>query len=245
MTAAAPPPFGGLEALEAALGAAFRDRRLLQGALTHQSFRNEVSGIDLPDNERLEYLGDAVIDFLAAEHLFRNLPQSREGELTALRAALVCEPSLAGFARQVELGTHLRLGRGEDASGGRERSPLLCDAFESVVGALFLDQGLDACRPVIERFIAPALVEILESRAHKDAKSRFQELAQRLWQATPHYVTVGAEGPDHARTFQIEVRVADQVWGRGSGRSKALAAQAAAHDALRGLEASMPEAAGG
>ena len=229
-------------ALEIRLGLVFKDRRLLLGALTHGSYRNEFGGVDLPDNERLEYLGDAVVDFLAAGLLFRRLPEAREGELTALRAALVCEASLARFARQLDLGASLRLGRGEAASGGRERSTLLCDAFESVIGALYLDSGLAAAAPVVEGLLSPALDLVLAERSSKDVKSSFQELAQRRWQQTPQYVTVEASGPDHARTFIVEARIADTVWGRGSGRSKAGAARAAAEEAL--ARAAMIEAEG-
>ncbi len=227
---AAPAVFADLERR---LGRAFRDRRLLLGALTHGSYRNEFGGADLPDNERLEYLGDAVVDFLAAGLLFRRLPAAREGELTSLRAALVCEASLARFARQLDLGPNLLLGRGESASGGRERPALLCDAFESVIGAMFLDSGLDAVTPLVEGLLGTALEQVLLERSSKDSKSSFQELAQRRWQQTPQYVTVETSGPDHARTFVVEVRVADTVWGRGSGRSKAVAARAAAEEALR------------
>lgn len=180
----APAAAGQAEAgaLEIRLGLVFKDRRLLLGALTHGSYRNEFGGVDLPDNERLEYLGDAVVDFLAAGLLFRRLPEAREGELTALRAALVCEASLARFARQLDLGASLRLGRGEAASGGRERSTLLCDAFESVIGALYLDSGLAAAAPVVEGLLSPALDLVLAERGGQDVKSSFQELAQRRWQ---------------------------------------------------------------
>lgn len=233
-----------LEALQGRLGVAFQDRRLLLGAVTHGSYRNECGGAgDLPDNERLEYLGDAVVDFVAADLLFRRLPAAREGELTALRAALVCEASLARFARDWGLGAALLLGRGEAASGGRERPTLLCDAFESVVGALYLDSGLAAAAPLVARLLSDALDRVLAERAHKDVKSGFQELAQRRWQTTPQYVTVDATGPDHQRTFVVEARIGDDVWGRGSGNSKALAARAAAEEALRRALAS--EAEGG
>lgn len=157
--------------------------------------------------------------------------------MTALRAALVCEASLARFARQLDLGRNLQLGRGESASGGRERPALLCDAFESVIGAMFLDSGLEAVTPLVEDLLSTALEQVLAERSSKDGKSSFQELAQRRWQQTPQYVTVEASGPDHARTFVVEARVADQVWGRGSGRSKSLAARAAAEEALRRVAA--------
>jgi len=231
-----------LQALEGRLGVVFKDRRLLLGAVTHGSFRNESgAALDLPDNERLEYLGDAVVDFVAADLLFRRLPAAREGELTALRAALVCEASLARFARGWDLGAALVLGRGEAASGGRERPTLLCDAFESVVGALYLDSGLAVAAPLVERLLGDALERVLVERAHKDVKSGFQELAQRRWQTTPVYVTVEATGPDHQRSFVVEARIGEQVWGRGRGNSKALAARAAAEEAMRRALASEAE----
>lgn len=231
-----------LERLEARLGHVFKDRSLLVGALTHGSHRNESGAKDLPDNERLEFLGDAVVDFVAADQLFRSLPRAREGELTALRAALVCEPSLAAFARELGLGGFLQLGKGEAASGGRDRATLLCDSFEALVGALYLDGGWDVAARFVAGFLLEAQARVLSERAHKDAKSRFQELTQRRWQATPSYVTVATSGPDHQRHFVVEVRVEETGWGRGEGRSKALAAQAAAEEALRRFAAQEAEA---
>lgn len=230
-----PAPEADIEALETRLGHRFADRALLLGALTHGSHRNENGAADLPDNERLEFLGDAVVDFVAADQLFRSLPAAREGELTALRAALVCEASLAGFARQLGLGAKLHLGRGEANSGGRERATLLCDSFESLVGALYLDGGWDVAARFVAGFLVEAQARVLAERALKDAKSRFQELAQKRWQTTPTYLTVESSGPDHQRIFVVEVRVGEAAWGRGSGRSKALAARAAAEEALRRL----------
>lgn len=221
-----------LDALEAALGLRFADRRLLLMALTHRSYLNESGPVDVQDNERLEFLGDALIDFVAGDYLYRRLPEAREGELTTLRASLVCEPALAGFARLLDLGAYLRLGRGEIAGGGRGRQTLLCNGFEAMVGAIFLDQGLDAAEQLVMRFLAPELDTVLQRQRLKDAKSRFQELAQREWQTTPRYITLEASGPDHAKSFVVQVKVGDVAWGRGEGRSKAIAAQLAAAEAL-------------
>ncbi len=230
MTRDAMPP--DLAALETAIGIAFRDRRLLRTALTHRSYLNEVAQADTADNERLEFLGDALVDFVAADHLYRHLPEAREGTLTTLRAALVRESALAGFARAIGLGGYLRLGRGEEASGGRTRPTLLCDAFEALVGAIYLDHGLAMVERFVVHFIEPELEAVLARAGDRDAKSLFQELAQRAWQTTPRYVTVSASGPDHAKSFVVQVLVGDTVWGEGTGSSKAEAAQAAAAAAL-------------
>jgi ribonuclease-3 len=221
-----------LEVLEAAIGHRFADPALLLSAVTHRSFLNEVDHPDSSDNERLEFLGDALIDFVAADHLFRRLPDAPEGELTALRAQLVCEPALAGFARRLDLGSHLRLGRGEDGSGGRERPAILCNAFEALVGAVYLDAGIATATTFVLGFLEGATRRVLAEESLKDAKSLFQELSQRAWQVTPAYLTVGESGPDHDKLFRVAVLVAGQEWGVGEGGSKAIAAQIAARQAL-------------
>ena len=218
------------------LGVEFRDMSLLSRALTHRSYLNENPGAALEDNERLEFLGDAVIDFIVAGFLYHRFPEMDEGELTALRAALVRAESLAGFARQFDLGRYLRLGLGEEENGGRERTPLLCATFEAVAGAIYLDHGLNAVRPLIERLIRPALEEIQAGELHKDAKSEFQVWAQARFNVTPHYRVSGSEGPDHARTFTVQVVVGQDIWGEGRGRSKQVAAQAAAAEAMARAE---------
>ena len=214
------------------LGVEFRDLSLLSRALTHRSYLNENPGAALEDNERLEFLGDAVIDFIVAGFLYHRFPEMDEGELTALRAALVRAESLAGFARQFDLGRYLRLGLGEEENGGRERPPLLCATCEAVAGASHPAHGLEAARPLIERLIRPALEEIQAGELHKDAKSEFQVWAQARFNVTPHYRVSGSEGPDHARTFTVQVMVGQDIWGEGRGRSKQVAAQAAAAEAM-------------
>lgn len=221
-----------LAALERRIGHAFARPELLRRALTHRSYLNETEELDVRDNERLEFLGDAVIGFLVGQQLFRDLPEAREGELTALRAALVRERALAGFARALGLGPLLRLGKGEDASGGRGRPAVLCDAFEALVGALYLDGGLEAAQALLAPLAAPELARVREERRHRDARSEFQEAVQARWQVTPRYETVGESGPDHDKRFQVRVCVEDRPWGLGEGRSKADAARAAARDAL-------------
>lgn len=214
------------------IGVEFNDFSLLSRALTHRSYLNENPGAILEDNERLEFLGDAVIDFVVAGYLYNRFPEMDEGELTSLRAALVCAETLATFARAIELGRYLRLGFGEEESGGRERTPLLCASFEAVMGAVYLDRGLEVTRPIIERTIQPMLEQIRAGSLHKDAKSEFQVWAQARFNQTPHYHVVASEGPDHARTFTVRVVVGSETWGEGQGRSKQAAAQAAAAEAL-------------
>jgi len=223
------------------LGVEFRDVSLLSRALTHRSYLNENPGSVLEDNERLEFLGDAVIDFVVAGFLYHHFPEMDEGELTALRAALVRAESLAAFARQIDLGRYLRLGLGEEENGGRERTPLLCATFEAVVGAIYLDHGLERARAFIDPLVRPALEHIRAGELYKDAKSEFQVWAQARYNITPHYRVSGSEGPDHARTFTVQVLVGPEVWGEGRGSSKQSAAQAAAAEAMRRAETTPEE----
>lgn len=216
------------------LGLSFTNLGLLTRALTHRSYLNENHHV-LEDNERLEFLGDAVLDFVVGAWVYHHCPEMPEGDLTRIRSALVCTDTLAAFARQLDLGVALRLGRGELASGGRERDTLLCAAFEAVIGALYLDAGI----PAVQRFIEPLLESVrdrvLDRAEIFDPKSTLQEWAQAQRLGTPHYHTVETSGPDHARTFVVEVRINDQVYGRGNGPSKHLAAQNAAQSALEAL----------
>lgn len=221
---------------EAALNLTFIDKALLQRALTHRSYINEHPDYPLEDNERLEFLGDAVLDFVTAEYLYHHFPEMPEGRLTNLRSALVRTERLAEFALNLELGKHLYLGRGEEESGGRERLAILCDAFEAVVGALYLDQGIEATRQFIHAVMEPALQEILESETDKDPKSRLQELAQSHYRVTPTYRTVKEEGPDHAKEFTVAAMIGQKIYGQGTGFSKQTAAQAAAKKALELLQ---------
>lgn len=222
-----------LRRLEDRLGVAFRDPSLLDRALTHRSYLNENPGAVLSDNERLEYLGDAIIDFLVAALLYHRFPEMDEGELTTLRASLVRSETLADFARQLEFGRCLRLGVGEADNGGRERTAILCAAFEAVVGAAYLDQGLAATQQLVDRLVPPALARIRAESLHKDAKSEFQVWAQGQFNVTPRYDMIASEGPDHAKVFTVQVVVGDEVWGEGRGMSKQHAAQAAAAAALQ------------
>lgn len=222
----------------------FRDPSLLRRALTHRSFANEHPEEALEDNERLEFLGDAVLDFVVAAFLYRRFPEMREGRLTSLRAALVRTETLASLASEFGIDRELRLGRGEEESGGRSRSPNLCAAFEAVIGALYLDQGLDAVRAWVEPILAPAVDQVLRAELDKDARSLLQEWSQAHLGLTPVYRTVAAEGPDHAKAFTVQVSMGGQVYGEGSGRSKQAASQAAAEAALIRLAAETQAAEG-
>ncbi|KPL88329.1 hypothetical protein SE16_05745 [Ardenticatena maritima] len=226
-----------LEQAQQVIGYTFRRPDLLRTALTHRSYLNEHPE-ETEDYERLEFLGDAVLDLVVAEHLFYALPDWPEGDLTFLRATLVRTEQLADYARQLGLGDILRLGRGAELSGGRNHTAILADAFEAVVGALYLDGGLDVVRDwVLERFIAPTVEAARRSgRTRRDPKSRLQEAVQARYNITPRYAIIAESGPEHDRRFTAEVRIGDEVWGVGEGRSKQEATLAAAEAALRRLE---------
>jgi ribonuclease-3 len=221
-----------IERIQTELGLHFNDTSLLLRALTHRSYLNENPDLALEDNQRLEFLGDAVLDFVTAAWLYHHFPEFQEGRLTSLRAALVCTPALAKFARQIGLGKHLRLGKGEDENGGRERDANLCDAFEALVGALCLDDSLQAVEELLHPLLRDETERVLSADSDRDPKSRFQEWSQAEQGITPHYRTLRASGPDHARTFVVAVYVGDDAYGQGEGSSKQSAARAAAEMAL-------------
>lgn len=222
--------------LETRLGVEFNDYALLGTALTHRSYLNEHSEA-IEDNERLEYLGDAVIDLIVADYLYNRFNKMNEGEMTSLRSALVRAETLAEFATDVGIDKALRLGMGEDENGGRKRIPTLCAAFEAVVGAMYLDIGYDPTRTFLIDLIGPKLEYIREHGLHKDARSEFQIWAQAQFGSTPKYEVVSVDGPDHDRRFTVQVLVNDQAWGEGIGRSKQVAAQAAARKAISNADA--------
>ncbi len=224
-----------LQDLESELGFTFNDKGLLTRALTHRSYLNENPDLPYLDNERLEFLGDAILDFVAAEFLYQHYPEMSEGNLTSLRAALVKGESLARFAVDLGLSPYLFMSRGEDAAGGRARVPLLAGAFEAMIGALYLDQGLYTARTFILRFILPEAEHIHNERLDRDPKSVLQEMSQGQLQVTPQYRLVETRGPDHAKEFTVEAVLGDRVFGTGSGRSKQIAEQEAARVALENL----------
>jgi ribonuclease-3 len=220
-----------LEALQQVLGHQFLDVDLLRRALTHPSYVNEHPENSVGDNQRLEFLGDAVLDFIAGAWVYCRYGEFDEGRMTRLRAALVRTETLAELARQVGIGEALRLGYGEEEAGGRERDPNLCDAFEAVVGAVYLDGGLAAAKGFVEPLLRPVAEMTLIRAADQDAKSRLQEWSQAQLKVTPRYRIVAERGPDHAKTFLAEVLLGDHVAGHGTGRSKQAAEQAAAEAA--------------
>ena len=234
-----------IEKLEKTLGIVFRDKSLLQRALTHRSYLNEHPEFPFEDNERLEFLGDAVLDFVTGEYLYHRFPEQREGSLTSLRSVLVRRNTLAEFARQWDLGHFLMMGHGEAETGGRNRSATLCAAFEAVIGALYLDQGVESVHDLIEPLIVPQIARTLRERLDKDPKSRLQELAQGRMHQTPRYRTVSESGPDHAKVFTVEATIGGEAFGEGQGLSKQQAAQEAARAALEHFdEPGFPESEG-
>jgi ribonuclease-3 len=223
--------------LEKILGLRFRDCDLLRQALAHRSFLNEQDGSPLDSYERMEFLGDAVLELVVSNELYQRLPDLNEGELTKARAALVCGESLSQLAQTLSLGEFLLLGKGEEASGGRQRESLLAAAFEAVVAAIYLDQGYGQARQFILGALAGQLEEFCRRGAPpENPKSQLQEYFQGLGRPSPRYRLVSAEGPDHSPLFTIEAVVEDQVVGTGQGGKKAEAERAAALDALGRVE---------
>ena len=228
-------------ALESSLDYHFTDHGLLLRALTHSSFANECAATRKErfqvDNERLEFLGDAVLQITVSEWLFEEYPRVAEGRLTQRRSAIVNADALATVAGTLALGALLRIGVGEERSGGRERASNLADALEALLGAVFLDGGFDAARAVVRRIFAERVSEV-SSGTIKGPKSRLQEWTQAQHHVTPEYELIGSVGPAHAASFLVEVRVLDVVTGKGEGRSKQDAEKAAARHALEQLELS-------
>jgi ribonuclease III len=216
------------------------DLRLLTRALTHRSYVNEHP--DVPsDNERLEFLGDAVLDFVVGAWVYNHYPEMAEGDLTRMRSALVRTETLADFSRQLNLGPAMRLGRGELQAGGRDRDALLCATFEAMVGALYQCKGLDEARMFVMPLLEPAAEQIVLQMNTIDPKSRLQEWTQSQGLGIPRYVTALAEGPDHAKTFDVEVHVSSKCLGKGSGPSKHVAQECAAQNALDAIEMNGPD----
>ena len=217
--------------LEAAIGYSFKNITLLQNALTHSSHANERWHDSLMSNERLEFLGDSVLGMVAAEHLYRNFPDRPEGELTRMRADMVCEQALAIVADRLNLGQHILLGHGEDQTGGRKRASILADAVESVIAAMFLDGGMEPARHFIETFVLREPSACTKA-VNTDYKTALQELVQRKKNQTLSYELVGQSGPDHDKRFDVTVYLNGKPLGTGTGSSKKRAEQDAARDAL-------------
>ncbi len=222
-----------MKQLEEKLGYRFKDPALLKNALTHSSYANENRAEGVPSNERLEFLGDSVLGFVTAKHLYAAQPAMPEGRMTRLRAELVCEHSLYGVARELGLGEYLRMGHGEEKNGGRERASILADATEAVIAAIFIDGGIEPAASFVERLVLSP--EAIRAHHASDYKTELQELVQRRPDQQLRYTDAGETGPDHDKLFMSEVRLNGQVIGCGSGRTKKEAEQAAACQALERL----------
>ena len=214
-----------------------KDLLLLSRALTHRSYLNEHPEA-LEDNERLEFLGDAILDFAVGAWLYQHFPEMAEGDLTRMRSALVHTERLAEFARQIDLGRAIHLGRGEIQAGGQDKDALLCDTFEALVGAIYLSAGIEETQRFMAPFCREAADIAIANNSLDDPKSLFQQWAQARGLATPQYATRNATGPDHARIFEVDVLINSQVYGSGTGRSKQMATKLAAQDALDHLNTS-------
>lgn len=211
-----------------------KDKYLLQRALTHRSYLNEHSEV-IEDNERLEFLGDAVLDFLVADWVYHHFPEMAEGELTKLRSALVKTEQLAEFARQLGLGEMMLLGKGEAESGGRNRANLLCATFEAVIGAIYLDGGIEEVQKFLKPIVEKTAEEIVAQNKEREPKSFLQEWAQSNGYGPPVYRTISVSGPEHAKFFEVEVYIGNRCYGKGEGPNKRAASKNAAKMALKYL----------
>ena len=222
-----------LSELEKGLGYVFRDKALLTNALTHSSYANENRDRGIHDNERLEFLGDSILGFVVADYLYRNFPGKPEGELTRIRADVVCETNLARRADTIRLGEFLLLGHGEENGGGRKRASIVSDAMESVIAASYMDGGFEAAKGIIDRLI---LCDVPTGRPHNfDYKTALQALVQRQKDQLLHYELTGESGPDHDKHFDVEVLLNGKPVGKGTGSSKKRAEQSAAENAIERL----------
>ena len=219
-----------MDALEERLGYKFKNINLLKNSLTHSSYANEVRG-GFSSNERLEFLGDSVLSVIVSDYIYKHYPNMPEGDLTKLRASLVCEKSLCTFSRELHLGEFLMLGKGEEKGGGRERDSILADAFEAVLAAMYLDGGMEVARQHVLRFVLPELNHT-DDEVFKDYKTALQEIIQRNPEEEVTYILTDESGPDHDKLFTVEVHLNSNIIGKGSGKSKKQAEQSAAKQAL-------------
>lgn len=224
-----------LKKIENILGVPLTDVELYKTAFTHRSYLNEHEEYNNPSNERLEFLGDAVLQLLSSDYLYLKYPNSPEGELTNFRSSIVCTSSLAEDAKRLGYGDFLLLSNGEEATGGRDREYILANTFEAVLGALFMDKGIKVCREFVKKELFYKVDNIVDNKLYKDAKSRFQEKAQEITGLTPNYEVLDSWGPDHEKTFKIGVYLGEEQYGEGEGRSKQKAEQKAAENALEKL----------
>lgn len=222
--------------LQKGIGISFKNIDLLEEACTHRSYLNENTKWHLPHNERLEFLGDAVLELVVTERLFAQFPMEDEGKLTSIRAALVNYQSLANVARNIHLGEYIRMSKGESKDTGKARDVILANAMEALLGAIYLDGGYVSVAKVIDAYVMPQTQEIIDKQLFKDAKSVFQEQAQEKFKVTPTYKVIGENGPDHKKTFTVGVFLNEKQVGKGAGLSKQEAEIEAAKNALYGIE---------
>lgn len=222
------------EDLEKKVGFRFKNKDIIALAFIHRSYLNE-SPVKLQSNERLEFLGDSILSFLVSKYLYKTYAELPEGELTSLRSSIVKTKTLSEIAEKLDLGSLLKLSKGEDEGGGRSNTSILADTFEAFLGAVYLDQGLEHGEKVVSKFLLPKLAGIIEQKAYKDAKSSFQEIIQEKFRESPVYKVVSEIGPDHAKTFTVGVYVGAALKGVGKGKSKQDAEQKAAGAALAAL----------
>ncbi len=222
-----------LKELEGKIGYQFHDMKLLKNALTHSSYANEHRMPRFENNERLEFLGDAVLELVSSEFLFRSKKRMVEGEMTKMRASLVCEPTLAFCTREINLGSYLLLGKGEELTGGRQRDSVVSDAMEALIGAIYLDGGFASAKEFIERFI---LSDLEHKQLFFDSKTILQEMVQSKENGELTYELLHEEGPDHDKRFVVEVMIGKEPAGRGTGRTKKAAEQEAAYAAIKKLK---------
>lgn len=221
------------EALEKKIGVKIKDQALLKTAFVHKSYINEHRNEGIAHNERMEFLGDAVLELASTQHLYEKCPDRNEGEMTSFRSALVKGKHLAEIAIELELGKYLYLSKGEEKSGGRSKNYILANTVESLIGAIYLDQGYEVAEQFIKKFILTKLDEIIEKGLHVDAKSQFQEVCQEVEEKTPHYEVLEESGPDHDKQFTMGAYIEDELIAKGKGSSKQKAEDAAAKAALK------------
>lgn len=224
-----------LEELTKKIGYRFQNHSFLNESLTHSSYANEHKKGNMKYNERLEFLGDAVLSIVISDYIYKHLSTLQEGELTKIRASIVCEPSLADCSTALNIGKYLLLGKGEEATGGRERVSILADTFEAVIGAIYLDGGIENVKKFILESLKETIEDAIGGRIHQDYKTHLQEIVQRENTDKITYLVVKEEGPDHNKIFHVQVKIGEKIAGKGSGKSKKEAEQDAAKEALKGV----------
>jgi ribonuclease-3 len=222
--------------IEEKLGVTFKNPRLLKTALTHRSYLNEHRGMNLKNNERFEFLGDAVLELIISSELFKKYPKKPEGELTAIRSAVVRTESLAQESRLLGIGENILMSRGEEESGGKDKDFILANTYEALLGAIYLDQGLDVCREFVRRTALKKVNRVVDQELFIDPKTRVQELIQAKYKVTPTYTLIKEQGPDHDKTFTVGLKVGRKVMSKGTGVSKQKAEEDAARKCIEKLE---------